>query len=114
MQQDVRENVEGERRVLLQDLRVIRGAFARGVGVEVPADGLDFFGDRTGAAPLGALERHVFEKVRDAIDFRRLVPCADVDPQAERDRVHRVDTVGDDAQPVRQCREPGGHVADTS
>ena len=97
--------------ILLQHLRVIRRAFARGIGVEVAADRLDLLGDRAGAAPLGALERHVFEKMRDAVDLRRLVPCADIDPQAERDRVHGIDAVGDDAQPVRQCREPGCHVA---
>ena len=110
VQQDIRENVECERQILLQDLRVIRRAFARGIGIEVAPDGLDLLGDRAGAAPLGALERHVFEKMRDAVDFRRLVPCADIDPQPERDRVHGIDAIGDDAQPVRQRREPGCHV----
>ena len=91
MQQDVGEDVERERHVLLQHLGVIRGAFARGVGVEMAADRLDLLGDRAGAAPLGALERHVLEKMRDAVDLRRLVPCADIDPDAERDRVDGVD-----------------------
>ena len=110
VQQDVGENVERERQILLQHLGVIRRAFARGIGVEVAADRLDLLGDRAGAAPLGALERHVLEKMRDAVDLRRLVPCADIDPQPERDRVHGIDAVGDDAQPVRQRREPGCHV----
>ncbi len=109
--QDVGEDVERERHVLLQHLGVIGRALARGIGVEVAADRLDLLGDGAGAAPLGALERHVLEKMRDAVDLRRLVPGADIDPQPERDRVHRIDAVGDDAQPVRQRREPGCHAA---
>ena len=111
VQQDVGEDVERERHVLLQHLGVIGRALARGIGVEMAADRLDLLGDRAGAAPLGALERHVFEKMRDAVDLRRLVPGADIDPEAERDRVDRVDAVGDDPQPVRQRREPGRHAA---
>ena len=111
MQQDVGEDIERERHVLLQHLGVIRGAFARGIGVEVAADRLDLLGDGAGAAPLGALERHVFEEMGDAVDLGRLVPGPDIDPQAERYRVHRVDAVGDDPQAVRQSGEPGGHAA---
>ena len=55
------------------------------------ADRLDLLGDGAGAAPLGALERHVLEKMRDAVDLGRLVPRADIDPDAERDRVDGVD-----------------------
>src|SRR3981189_2721338 len=75
------------------------------------ADRLDFLGDGAGAAPLGALERHVFEKMRDAVDLGRLVPGPDIDPQAERDRVDRVDPVGDDPQSVREGGELYRHAA---
>ena len=98
--QDVGEDVERERHILLQHLGVIGGALARGIGVEMAADRLDLLGDGAGAAPLGALERHVLEEMRDAVDLRRLVPRADIDPEAERDRVDRVDPVGDDPQAV--------------
>ena len=57
--------------VLLQHLGVIGGALARGIGVEVAADRLDLLGDGEGAAALGALERHVLEEMRDAVDLRR-------------------------------------------
>ena len=43
------------------------------------ADRLDLLGDRAGAAPLGALERHVFEEMRDAVDrpaIRAVVPTS--------------------------------------
>jgi hypothetical protein len=43
--QDVGEDVERERRVLLQYLGVVGGALSRGVGVQVPADRLDLLGD---------------------------------------------------------------------
>ena len=93
--------------VLLQHLGVIGGALARGVGVEVAADRLDLLGDGAGAAPLGALERHVLEEMRDAVDLGRLVAGADIDPEAERDRLDRVIAVGDDAQAVGEGGEPG-------
>ena len=103
--QDVGEDIERERRVFFQHLGVIGCAFTRGIGVQVSADGLDLLGDGAGAAPLGALERHVFEEMGDAVDLGRLVPRADLDPEAERDRVDRVDAVGRDPQPVRERGE---------
>src|SRR6185312_2079192 len=75
------------------------------------ADGLDLLGDRAGAPPLRALERHVLEEMGDAVDLRRFVPRADLDPEAERYRVDRVDPVCRDAQPVGKRRELGGHAA---
>ena len=107
--QDVGEDVERQRHILLQHLGVIGRAFARGIGVEVAADRLDLLGDGESAAPLGALERHVLEEMRDAVDLRRLVPRPDIDPEAERDRVDRVDPVGGDPQPVRQRGNPHRH-----
>src|SRR5712691_10024653 len=77
----------------------------------MPADRLDLLGDGAGAAPLGALERHVLKKMRGAVHLRRLVPGADIDPEAERHGVDRVDPVGDDPEPVRQCGELCGHAA---
>src|SRR5205823_11086591 len=56
-------------------------------------------------------ERHVFEKMRDAVDLGRLVPVADIDPETERDRIDRLDPVGDDAQPVRKRGERYRHAA---
>ncbi len=77
----------------------------------MPADCLDFLGDVAGAAPLGALEGHVFEEMRDAVDFRRFVPRPDIDPDAERHGINGVDPVGDDAQSIRECRQPRLHAA---
>src|SRR5258708_2292739 len=111
MQEDVGEDVERERHILLQHLGVIGRAFARGIGVEVAADRLDLLGDRAGAAPLGALERHVLEEMRSAVDLRRLVAGPDIDPEAERGRIYRIDPVGDDPEPIGERRLLYGHAA---
>ena len=66
--------------IFLQHLGVIGGVFARGIGIEVAADRLDLLGDGERRAPLGALERHVLEEMGDAVDLRRLVAGADIDP----------------------------------
>ena len=73
-------------------------------------DRLDLLGDIACAAPFGALEGHVLEKMRGAVDCRRFVPCTDIDPDAERYRIDGLDRVGGDPQPVRQSRNPGGHA----
>src|SRR5262249_44797296 len=57
------------------------------------------------------LERHVLEKMRRAVDLRLLMPCSDIDPQPEGNRVDRVDAVGDNAQSVWQRREIDRHAA---
>src|SRR5215471_2695471 len=74
------------------------------------ADCFDLLGDREGAAPLSALERHVFEKMRDTIDLGGLVPRANIDPDAERDRVDRLHAVGGYPQSVGQGRELRCHA----
>ena len=81
--EDVRQNVERQRDVFLEYFCVIGCAFARCVGVKMTANRFNLFGDREGAAAFGSLERHVFEKMRDPIDLRRLVPRADIDPDAQ-------------------------------
>src|ERR1044071_3733352 len=111
MQQDVCQNIERERDVLFQYLGVIGRALARGIGVEMATYRLDLLGNVAGAAPLGAFERHMLEEMRGAVDLGRLVPRPDIDPQPERNRVDRVDAIGDDSQPVRQRREIDRHAA---
>ena len=100
--QYVGEDIEGERNVFLKHLRVVGRTFARGVSVEMAADCFDLLGDGECAAPAGALEGHVLEKMRNPVDVGRLMARADIDPDAERDRVDGVDTVGRDPQSVGQ------------
>src|SRR3546814_9532900 len=57
-------------------------------------------GDGLRAAPLGALEHHVLEQMRDAVQLRRLVARAGADPGAEGDG-------GDARHGIRGDRESG-------
>ena len=47
------------------------------------ADGLDLLGDLACRAPFGALEDHVFEQMRDAVDLDRFVPGPGLDPGSQ-------------------------------
>src|SRR3546814_7509535 len=76
------------------------GVLAAGVGVDLPADRLDLLGDGLRAAPLGALEHHVLEQMRYAVQLRRLVARAGADPGAEGDG-------GDARHGIRGDRESG-------
>ena len=103
--QDVGDDVDGERQIARQDLGVIGRLLARGIGVEMPAHRLDLLGDGPRAAPaLGALEGHVLQQMRDAVDLGRLVARADIGPDAEGDGLDRIHPVGGDAKPVGKAR----------
>ena len=70
VQEDVGEQVERERQVLAQHLRVVAGVLLAGEGVEHAADGVDLLGDLRRRPPLGPLEEEVLEEVRDARSAR--------------------------------------------
>ncbi len=94
-----------ERGVFLQHLDVVGGLLARGVGVDMTADGLDLLGDFGGAAAGGALEGHVFEKVGDAILLRGFVARPGGDVGADRDGLDAIHAFGDDGKAGRQAGE---------
>ena len=77
-------NVERQRHVGLEHARIIGGGLRAGRGIEIAADGLDFLDDLPRAAPARALERHVLEKMRNAVLVEAFVAAAGVDPDAER------------------------------
>ncbi len=106
--QDVADDVGAQRGVLLQQLDVIGGLLARGVGVDVAAHRLDLLGDLRRGAALGALEGHVFEEVRDAVLLRGLVARAGGDIGAEGDGLDPVHAFGHDGQAGRQAGELDG------
>ena len=109
--QDIGDDIQGERRVLGQDLGIVGRALAAGVGVQVTADRLDLLGDIVGRAALGALEGHVLEQMGDAVDFRRLVAGSDTDPGPQRHRFHGRHGIGGDSQPVVQGGEMNRHAS---
>ena len=98
MLQDVGDDVDGQFQVFFKDLGVVRGVFAGRIGVQVAADGLDLLGDLLGVAAFGALEGHVLQQMRHAVDPGVLVAGADLDPGAQRHGLDRVHDVGDDAK----------------
>ena len=109
--QNIRQHVERERHVRLQHARIIGRCLDAGRRIEIAADGFDLLGDIARGAPLGALERHVFEKVRNAVFFRRLVAAAGADPDAERRRFQMRHRIGDDHEPGRQTGKLDTHAA---
>ncbi len=109
--QDVGDDIDGERRILGQNLGVVGGALAAGIGVQVAANRFDLLGNLVGAAPLRALKGHVFEQMRDAIDLGRLVTSADPDPGPERNRLDPVHGVAGDRQAAVQPRHLNRHAA---
>ena len=63
---DVAEDLDGERQVLVEHLEVERGVLLGGEGVHVAADRVDLGRDPLRRAVLGALEHHVLDEVADA------------------------------------------------
>ncbi len=70
VQDEVGEDVEGGRHVLVEHLDVEADGLLAGEGVEVAADGVDLAGDVLRGAGGGALEDHVLDEVGEAV-FRR-------------------------------------------
>ena len=86
--ENVGDDVERQSRVVPKHAREIGGLLDAGLGVEVAADVLDRLGDVARAAPAGALERHMFEQMREAVLADALVARAGGDEDAERGGLH--------------------------
>ena len=109
--EDVGEHVERQRHVGLHHPRIIGGGLGRGAGVEIAADRLDFLDDLARRAPRGALERHVFEQMRDAVLVRLFVAAADAGPHPERRGFQMRHGVGDDGQAGGKLGDIDAHPA---
>jgi hypothetical protein len=102
---DVREDLDGERQMLVEHLDVVARVFLRRERVHLPADRIDRLRDVLGGARVGPLEQHVLDEVRDAALLLRLVARAARQPDADADRA-------DMRHPLRQETETiGKHVA---
>ena len=108
---NVGQHVERQRHVLPEHARVIGRAFGAGCGVEIAANRFDLFGDLARSAPPRALERHVFEKMRNAMLVAALVAAAGGDPDAKRRRLEMRHRVGQDIDARFQGRELNAHAA---
>ena len=97
---DVREDVHGERQMLVEDLDVVAGVFFRGERVELAANRIDRLGDIFRRPRGGALEQHVLDEMRDAALVGAFVPRAARQPDADADRAHLSHALGENTKPV--------------
>ena len=100
VEHDVRQDVDGERQVLVEHLDVVARVLLGRKRVELPADRVDGLRDVLGAARLGALEEHVLDKVRDAAALGGLVAGPARQPDADADRADLRHPLGEDAEAV--------------
>jgi hypothetical protein len=111
--QDVGEYVGRQRNVVAQHPRIVGGRFDAGGGVDLAADILDVGGDLEGAAPAGALERHVLEKVRHPVLVVAFVSGSGFHPDAESNGFDAWQGLGCDCQAVRQTAYLNTHADKT-
>ena len=97
---DVGEDVERERQVLVEHLDVIAGVLFGGEGVELPADRIDFLSDVFGRAAGRALEEHVLDEVGDAAALVGLVARAARQPHPDADGTDVRHGLGDESKAV--------------
>ena len=106
VQHDVRQDVDGQRQVLVQHLDVVAGVFLRRERIELAADRVDRLRDILGRPRPGALEEHVLDKVGDAVQLRLFVPRSGLDPNADRDGADVLHLLGQHNQTVGQHLAP--------
>ena len=109
--QDVGEDIERERNVVCQDMRVIGGMFGACRRVEIAARRLDLLGDVARRAPPRSLERHMFEKMRQAMLVRAFMARAGADKNAKRGGFQMRHALGGDPEAGRQSGDFDTHEA---
>lgn len=85
--ENVADDVHGGRDVLPEALGVVHGLLARGVGVEVSANVLDFELEGVLCSLRGTLEGHVFQEMGGAVVSVRLSARARVNPDTNSSRL---------------------------
>ena len=111
LEDHVRHRVERLLEVVVGNARVDDGRLARGRGVQLAAHRVEQLRDVLRAVAGRALEEQVLDEVGDARLRARLVARAGADPEAERDRAHAVDVLGDDPLASGERRELGSRTA---
>ena len=101
-QDQIGEHFQGERQVLVQHFGVETDHLLGGVGIHHAANGVHRARNFLGRAPLGALENHVLDKMRDAVVRGGLAARAAAVPDAYGDRADVRHRLGDDHHAVGQ------------
>ena len=83
---DVRQDVDGERQMLVEHLDVVARVFLGRERVELAADRIDRLRDVLRGSAGRALEEHVLDEVRDAAALGRFVARSARQPDADADR----------------------------
>ncbi len=102
--EDVSQNVERLRQVLRQASHVIERVFFRRLRVVLGTDPIEVVVDGNRVAPIRPLECHVLEEVRHAGHTGWLVAAAGLDDEARGDGERAVVELGDDFEPIVECR----------
>ena len=108
--EDVAEDVERQRDVVLEHARIVRGGLDAGRGVDFTPDRLDLLGDLGRGTRRGALEGHVLEEVREAVLVVAFRARAGADPDAERRALQMVHLVRDDPEAGLETRYANRHT----
>jgi hypothetical protein len=101
----VAHHVDRRLEMSVRHARVDDRVLARGRRVQLAAEPVEDLGDLLGCVPRGAFEEEVLDEVRDPRLGVGLVPRAGAHPEAQRDRPHRRDTLGDHAFAGVELRE---------
>jgi hypothetical protein len=102
---DIGQDVDRERKMLVEDFDVVARVFLGGKRVHLAANGIDCLSDVFGAARRGALEQHVLDKMGDAALFERFVTRPAREPHTDAHRSDVRHPLGQEAETV------GKHVA---
>ena len=102
-EENVGYEVERERRGFSDDARVVRCALVAGGGVHHAAGVFDGFSELARVTRAGALEGHMLEQMRDAVEFGGLPARADALPYAKRCRAEARHRIERDTHAVRQA-----------
>ena len=97
---DVGEDVDGERQMLVEHLDVVARVFLRGERVELAADRIDRLRDVFRRPARRALEEHVLDEVRDAAALGRFVARPARQPHADADRTDLRHPLGEKTKAV--------------
>ena len=97
---DVGQDVDGERQMLVEHLDVVACVLLRRERVELASDRVDLLSDVLGRSRRRAFEEHVLNEVRDPAAVSRLVPRSPRQPDANADRTDLRHPLGQNTKAV--------------